>query len=82
MVAAMTVKSPTAIRLHRTDGQANKRMHQTKSVMAPRTTAFAGDPQRSLDERGNDGVDGREKLSRCGAWSAIEPHRGAIASRR
>jgi hypothetical protein len=49
MVAAMTVKSPTAICLYRTDGQANKRMHQMKSALVTRTAAFTGDPQRSAD---------------------------------
>jgi hypothetical protein len=49
MVAAMTVKLPTAICLCRTDGQANKRMHQMKSALATRIAAFTGDPQRSPD---------------------------------
>jgi hypothetical protein len=47
MVAAMTVKSPRAICLYRTDGQANKRMDLSKSVLATGATAFAGHPQRS-----------------------------------
>jgi hypothetical protein len=52
MVAAMTVKSPTAIRLHRTDGQANKRMQQTVGALAEFVAPPAADAQRCPDMRG------------------------------